>query len=83
MTQHNWQPIETAPHCVASSDGDNGLRPVLVTRWPVTGSHHPVAVARLTRDGWISGKRGHRLWFDPTHWMPLPEPPAAIHEQRG
>jgi hypothetical protein len=71
-----WQDISTAPVCVASEGSNNGRKPVLVTRWPVTGRHHPVAVARLTRNGWMSGKRGTSLWFEPTHWMPLPKPPG-------
>lgn len=82
----DWQPISTAPHCVASnSEGDNGKRPVLVTRWPITGSKPPVAIARLTREGWISGPRLKRLYFVPTHWAPLYEnvpkfpPPGLTH----
>lgn len=81
----DWQPIITAPRCVASnSEGDNGKRPVLVTRWPITGAMPPVAIARLTRDGWIGGKKGQRLYFVPTHWAPLYEnvpsfpPPSPV-----
>jgi homoserine acetyltransferase len=70
-----WKPIESAPVCVCSSPGDSGKRPVIVTRHPITGSHHPMAIARLTSSGWISGKMGKKLWFEPTHWMPLPNPP--------
>lgn len=66
-----WQPIETAPQCVASSEHDNGRRPVIVTRRPAIGVP-PQAIARLTRKGWINGRRNQALWFEPTHWRPLP-----------
>ena len=69
-----WQPIETAPRCVASGPNDNGRRPVIVTR-KCDSNIPPYAVARLTVRGWVSGSRYKRLWFTPTHWMPLPEPP--------
>ena len=73
----DWQPIETAPKCDGGIVGSsNGRKPVMVTRCPYTGHHAPMAVARLTKKGWISGVRGNRLWFEPTHWMPLPPPPA-------
>lgn len=66
----NWQPIETAPK--------DGTR-ILVTRFPAT-SKPPINIA------WWSEKRLRRgcypwritcksLPYDPTHWMPLPQPP--------
>jgi len=70
-----WQPIETAPRCVASTPIDSGKRPVLVTRFPINGHTPPMAVARLTSRGWMNGRRDNRLWFEPTHWRSLPEPP--------
>ena len=82
-----WLPIETAPRCVPSSEQDSGLRPVLVTRWPIDGHHKPVAVARLTVDGWIVGRGGKwrkSLWFEPTHWMSLDalgDPYPRTHEK--
>ncbi len=72
-----WQPIETAPCCVASTPTDNGRRPVMVTRHPFTGHHPPMAIARLTVNGWISGRRNNRLWYEPTHWRRLPAAPDA------
>lgn len=71
-----WRPVETAPKCVAGGDGDNGRRPVIVTRHPSTGVP-PMAIARLTRKGWVSGRKDNRLWFEPSHWMPLPDPPPT------
>jgi hypothetical protein len=83
LTEQGWQPIETAPRCVAGGNRDNGRRPVLVTYYPHVGNHPPVAVARLTVLGWISGKRGNALWFQPTHWMPLPAPPNLVQEDKA
>jgi chromosome segregation ATPase len=78
-SERQWQPIETAPKCTAE-----GRVPVIVTYSPHVGHHAPMAIARLTRDGWISGKQGNHLWFKPTHWMPLPSPPiAAIDAAQG
>jgi hypothetical protein len=77
LAEQGWRPIETAPRCVEGQSGDNGRRPVLVTYSPHTGQHAPVACARLTTKGWITGRRHNRLWFQPTHWMPLPAPPLC------
>lgn len=75
-----WQSIETAPKCVGSGPEGSGARSVIVTRHPITGAHHPMAIARLTQKGkWRTGKSSLGteidLWFMPTHWIPLPEPP--------
>lgn len=76
-----WRTIDSAPRCVdGANEHTNGRRPVLVTRHPVNGHHHPIAVARLTGRGWISGKRSTKLWFAPTHWLPLPDGPQAQDE---
>jgi hypothetical protein len=62
-----WQPIETAP-----KDG----QPILV--WRDSGVH--IMRWRIRRDDgngfwdeWHVGVR--HLKIQPTHWMPLPEPP--------
>ncbi len=69
----SWQSIVTAPRCRASTKGDSGSRPVLVTHFPFTGRHAPVAIARLTSDGWKAGAGVRKLWFEPTHWRHIPE----------
>lgn len=74
-----WQPIETAPVCVASSTGDKGLRNVLVTRVPATTTP-PIMIARLRSDGNWYIRKGKLLRWVPTHWMPLPDPPKPAQE---
>ena len=61
-----WQPIETAP-----KDGTPVLLWALLD-WkddlvPVCGWY-----AQSSRK-WLC----HAAWLNPTHWMPLPAPPAA------
>lgn len=65
-----WQPIETAP-----KDG---------TRILSYSDQEGVQCISWWRDGdtswseWCSPD-GYTV-FDPTHWMPLPEPPRALSE---
>ena len=65
----DWQPIETAPR----------NQPVLVAE--AISDRYFVTVRELSRD-----YRGESVWTgggygdpppDPTHWMPLPDPPTA------
>jgi hypothetical protein len=66
-----WQPIETAP----TPEDDNGIADnFLVTNFV----EYTVA---YWSDGWhISYPGAHAtdtsLGFTPSHWMPLPDPPA-------
>jgi len=75
----NWQPIETAPR-----DGTWILLTGGSVDWDWDGDSKPRVVAAQFRernaDSW------QFAWFDagyygeyenPTHWMPLPEPPGA------
>ena len=64
-----WQPIETAPKGELADRRD---RVVLV--WARGNS---VRVALYTNDWYPATGRGMPLMFDPTHWMPLPEPPKT------
>ena len=72
-----WQPIETAPrdgtHVMVFPDNRYGGHGWAVAKW---GSGHfggmPGEVRHLT--GWISDG-GFFMGPQPTHWMPLPEPP--------
>lgn len=70
MAEMGWQPIETAP-----KDGMNFLA------WFPSRKRHCVAWRqRHTLDGdlWASFLDAYPdRWSDqPTHWMPLPAPPA-------
>ncbi len=67
-----WQPIESAP-----KDGTRVLGFVgrwVIVRWAVRFSEH----YGDTSGGWYDGEIDGRAF--PTHWMPLPAPPA---EQGG
>ena len=68
-----WKPIETAPK-------DGFL--IVVTN----AATAEISLAHKTRDGevgWTQYVNGTpmlfqpKLRFEPTHWMPLPEPPEA------
>lgn len=76
-----WQPIETAPR-----DGTH----IDVWYAPKSPTGEPLIPCRVAyayfEDGrwWYqntSNGLGLRLWQEPTHWMPLPEPPAALAQQ--
>ena len=64
-----WQPIETAPKGEITDYRD---RVVLV--W---ARGKPVRMAFYTNAWRLAYSRGTSLMFDPTHWMPLPEPPKT------
>ena len=70
----NWQPIDTAPKdgtpvLLYLNDADqmqyHALGRILVGHW----DDHPRCRC------WIAGGYMRRV-FPPTHWAPLPEPPA-------
>lgn len=60
-----WQPIETAPKQIE-------FRCLLAHRFSVV-------IGYWDGDGWRN-ERSHRgSYFEPTHWMPLPELPTGDH----
>lgn len=69
----NWQPIETAPK--------NGTKILVawINQWK-TGPHIEVCETG-EEGGWFYSYDGDQPQSDPTHWMPLPEPPTASNEQ--
>lgn len=82
----NWQPIETAPR-----DGSDVL-----LFFPLDGLDHRnhartvICFWRLNEtypatSGWVFQGRAVRAYssiYQPTHWMPLPEPPARTPSDR-
>jgi len=75
LAAQQWQPIETAP-----KDGtailvyDEGA--ALVT-WEVYRRHQEEHADWCLMDSWQDEQGGYSTVNHPTHWMPLPEPPAA------
>lgn len=76
----NWQPIETAPTDGRSIDVWNGTR-VVNAMWARPEGHIPEFQCWCYYEPIPEGRYGaviHELWRvdpEPTHWMPLPEPP--------
>ena len=64
-----WQPIETAPRGRPLFD-ENG--PYVLLGWT---NRLDMTIARFERRHWRDGYGGAVL--EPTHWMPLPEPPMS------
>jgi hypothetical protein len=57
-----WQPIETAPKSELLLGWEDGMMRLI---WWEGGA-------------WLQvGATIERGWFEATHWMPLPEPPAG------
>ena len=72
IESHTWQPIETAPR-----DGT----PVLCYL-PQGGGAYGSAILEARHNGDIYGwQSGNGMMLRPTHWMPLPEPPATDSPQ--
>jgi hypothetical protein len=62
-----WQPIETVQH--------QDTEPVLL----FTTEGVELAWWSAHNNGWLSND-GHYLYGTPTHWVPLPNPPATEKE---
>ena len=72
-----WQPIETAPRDGTRILASNGSKIPFVTSWDETEEiwfTFNLCFEKTTGIELISGKPAYRPW-NPTHWMPLPEPP--------
>lgn len=61
----SWQPIETAP---------KDFTPILVFIPGTWELPHMIHVAFWKKDGFRLQDEDHFI-VEPTHWMPLPEPP--------
>lgn len=64
-----WQPIETAPKDV--------MHTIIV--WTPEGAQ--LAWWSEGNLCWLEQGSGKHLWDEPTHWMPLPEPPTSVSGQ--
>jgi hypothetical protein len=61
-----WQPIETAPH-------EEWINTILIAR--DKGNRKPMA-AVFDGENWrCLSITGMQIYVNPTHWMPLPDPP--------
>lgn len=65
-----WQPIDTAPK--------HNETPILVIE-----QYGWCCVAQWVRDCWRPWVPGGRIQCEPTHWMPLPDPPVLAALDRG
>jgi len=63
-----WQPIETAPR-----DGTRVLLSKVGSTEVVSGYWNGIRYEDIPVDEWLTAPGGWRR--QPTHWMPLPEPP--------
>lgn len=81
-----WQPIETAPQnrivlVHYTNDLGNG-RTMRARYYPPETLESDVAENGWADEGWYEESEAYEylmpLEHDPTHWMPLPEPPASI-----
>ena len=84
MNARDWQPIETY-------SAREAFEEVLVTDGADVGT------AQLSSGGrWVMSACGESVWegdgeygglkdvwFTPTHWMPLPEPPSKVRVEDG
>jgi hypothetical protein len=74
VRRNQWQPIETAP-----KDGTRLLAYMPYPHGPLARKMPPgiVFTAKFTGMRWHTDDHDPFVFFnaDPTHWMPLPEPP--------
>jgi hypothetical protein len=71
MVAMTWQPIETAP-----KDGADIL--IFIPDMQNYPDNPRIVSAFWGICGWTDNAAvGCQTWGNPTHWMPLPEPPTA------
>jgi hypothetical protein len=84
MTEPEWQPIETAPKDKSILAWDGEL--VLLVWWDAKFDHDDEAMRAcdyektIYRGAWTDGRvedwgMETNRHYNPTHWMPLPQPP--------
>ena len=87
----DWKPIRTAPHdrfvLLYVPDGKLETGPVTIGIYLPAEDENRDARGRFIRthpwwpanwNGWLGTDGDNNpSWCEPTHWMPLPEPPAS------
>lgn len=76
INMNEWQPIATAPkdgtHILAFIPGGDGYPSLIyVLNW----RRVPYNTAIHGEWHWVEAAGEEYEWFEPTHWMPLPNPP--------
>jgi hypothetical protein len=69
-----WQPIETAPN-----DGET----VVLGFYRINEDCHFINPVYFDGHFWLTFSyhgEGREFYVEPTHWMPIPEPPQAKEE---
>jgi hypothetical protein len=74
----SWQPIESAP-----KDGSGVIVICMGAEKPEAGQGWFIGGKWTTIDPGVEAEFGEDFyhastWVNPTHWMPLPEPPEAV-----
>lgn len=77
-----WQPIETAPFVVDSATGGKWIKQCLL--WFPDEFGGVIVSGQMDADEWLIAEEGRTFhlpfvggaYVEPTHWMPLPEPPS-------
>lgn len=77
-----WYPIETAPKDGTTVMGFDPKYPMFcdaarIVQWTTTGTSIEDEEEEGRAQGWTGPRDGFVGDFEPTHWMPLPDPPDA------
>jgi len=86
-----WQPIETAPKrtklLLAYRNQLGKWRRVQGEYWPSEELESDHSESGFADEGWYEATEAYEemapLEHDPTHWMPLPEPPVLAAQAKG
>lgn len=73
----DWKPIDTAPR-----DGTHVLVFIPLARRIEIAFCHGEMPKRSGFSGWATNEGDLTEEAAPTHWMPLPEPPPALPDQK-
>ena len=76
VLEERWQPIETAPK------GDGQYGPDILLWQAGAPGEQKIGMFHWFVDGFVTNSWEHDPALNPTHWMPLPDSPAAIRKGR-